>query len=124
MFPSGLCISSVKLNCFAPLLPKNGSTYGSLIHTSGSFSIFSASIEGEHAKCLKTASLFTDFFKSFDSIYKGTMDQMIQAYGFSKETVTTSLVSFYDMLTIVGYFMPNPVYAYTYQIWFINTFCW
>ena len=33
------------------------------------------------------------------------------------------LIGFYDILTTVGYFMPNLVYAYILNIWFENTFC-
>ena len=31
----------------------------------------------------------------------------------------------YGIWTIVGYFMPNPVFIYIYilDIWFVNTFC-
>ena len=33
------------------------------------------------------------------------------------------LVGFYGISTIVGYLMPNPVFTYILNIWFINTFC-
>ena len=33
------------------------------------------------------------------------------------------LVEFYGISTIVGYLMPNPVFTYILNIWFINTFC-
>ena len=33
-------------------------------------------------------------------------------------------VGFYDISTIIGYLMPNPVYTYILNhIWFVNTFC-
>ena len=34
-----------------------------------------------------------------------------------------SLVWFYGISTIVGYLMPNPVFRYILDIWFVNTFC-
>ena len=33
------------------------------------------------------------------------------------------MVLFHDISTIVGYLMPNPVFTYILNIWFINTFC-
>ena len=33
------------------------------------------------------------------------------------------LVWFYGISTIVGYLMPNPVFTYISNIWFLNTFC-
>ena len=30
------------------------------------------------------------------------------------------LVWFYGISTIVGYLMPNPVFTYTFNIWFVN----
>ena len=32
------------------------------------------------------------------------------------------LVSFYGISNIVGYLMPNAVYTYILNIWFVNTF--
>ena len=34
-----------------------------------------------------------------------------------------SLVWFYGISTIVGYLMPNSVFTYVLNIWFVNTFC-
>ena len=34
-----------------------------------------------------------------------------------------SLVGFYDISTIVGYLMPNPVFAYILNTWVVNIFC-
>ena len=36
---------------------------------------------------------------------------------------TWYLVWFYGISTIVGYLMPNTVFTYTLNIWFVNTFC-
>ena len=33
------------------------------------------------------------------------------------------LVGFYGISTIVGYLMPNTLYTYIINIWFLNTFC-
>ena len=44
-------------------------------------------IEGVRAKELKVTLLFIDFSKVFDSIRRGEMEQILLAYGLSKETV-------------------------------------
>ena len=44
-------------------------------------------LEGERAKNLQTTLLFVDFTKAFDSIQRGKMEQILQAYGISRETV-------------------------------------
>ena len=33
------------------------------------------------------------------------------------------MISVYGISTIVGYLMPNPVFTYLLNIWFVNTFC-
>ena len=33
------------------------------------------------------------------------------------------LVWFYGISNIVGYLMPNPVFTFILNIWFVNTFC-
>ena len=33
------------------------------------------------------------------------------------------LVLFYGISTVVDYLMPNPVFAYVLNVWFVNTFC-
>ena len=45
-------------------------------------------LESVHTKNLKTALLFVDFSKAFDSIHRGKMEQILLAYGLPKETVT------------------------------------
>ena len=47
------------------------------------------SSKGVHAKNLKTTLLSVNLSKAFDSIYRGKMEQMHQAYSLLKETVTT-----------------------------------
>ena len=43
--------------------------------------------EGVRAKNLPATLIFVDFTKSFDSIHKGKMEQILLAYGLPKETV-------------------------------------
>ena len=44
-------------------------------------------LEGVQAKNLQATLLFVDFTKAFDSIHRGKMEQILQAYGLVKETV-------------------------------------
>ena len=44
-------------------------------------------LEGVRAKNLQATLLFVDFTKAFDSIDRGKMEQILQAYGLPKETV-------------------------------------
>ena len=44
-------------------------------------------LEGVRAKNLQSTILFVDFTKAFDSIHRGKMEQILPAYGLSKETV-------------------------------------
>ena len=43
--------------------------------------------EGVLAKNLQVTLLFVDFTKAFDSIHRGTMEQILLAFGLPKETV-------------------------------------
>ena len=43
--------------------------------------------EGVRAKNLQATLLFVDFTKAFNSIHRGKIEQILQAYGLSKETV-------------------------------------
>ena len=45
-------------------------------------------LDGLRAKNLQATLLFVDFNKALDSIHKGKMEQILQAYGLPKETVT------------------------------------
>ena len=51
-------------------------------------------LEGVCAKNRKATLLFVDFFKAFDSIHRGKMDQTLLAYGVSKETVTAIIMQY------------------------------
>ena len=44
-------------------------------------------LEGVWAKKLQATILYVDFTKAFDSIHRGKMEQILQAYGVPKETV-------------------------------------
>ena len=44
-------------------------------------------LEGVQAKNQQATLLFVDFTKAFDSIHRGKMEQILQAYGLLKETV-------------------------------------
>ena len=44
-------------------------------------------LEGVRAKNLQATLLFVDFTKTFDSIHRGKMEQILLAYGLPKETV-------------------------------------
>ena len=44
-------------------------------------------LEGVRAKNLQATLLFVDFTKAFDSLQRGKMEQILQAYGLPKETV-------------------------------------
>ena len=49
-------------------------------------------LEGIHAKNLEATQLFVDFFKAFDSIHRGKMEQLLLANGLSKETITAIMM--------------------------------
>ena len=49
-------------------------------------------LEGVRAKILDETILFVDFYKAFDSIHKGKMEQIQLAYGLPKETVTAIMM--------------------------------
>ena len=49
-------------------------------------------LEGVRAKKLQATLLFVDFTKAFDSIHRGKMEQILQAYGLPKETVAETIL--------------------------------
>ena len=51
-------------------------------------------LEGVHSKNLEATLLFVDFSKSFDSIHRGTMEQILLAYGLPKETVAAIMMRY------------------------------
>ena len=54
-------------------------------------------LEGVRAKDLEVTLLFVDFSKSFDSIHRGKMNQMLLAYGHPKETVAAIMMLYKNM---------------------------
>ena len=54
-------------------------------------------LEGDHAKTLKKTLLFVDFSKAFDSIHRGKMEQIFQAYGLPKDTGLTLTMLYKNM---------------------------
>ena len=51
-------------------------------------------LEGVQAKNLQAPILFVDFTKAFDSIHRRKMEQILLAYGLSKETVAAIMILF------------------------------
>ena len=62
-------------------------------------------LEGARAKNLQARILFVDFTKTFDSIYRGKMEQILLAYGLPKETVAAIMIL--DKNTKVKVCSPN-----------------
>ena len=51
-------------------------------------------LESVRAKNLQVTLIFVDFTKAFDSIHRGKMEQILQAYGISKETVAAITIPY------------------------------
>ena len=49
-------------------------------------------IEGTRAKNLEATQSFIDFSKAFDSIHRDKIEQMLQAFGLSKESVSARII--------------------------------
>ena len=49
-------------------------------------------LEGLRAKNLQATILFVDFANAFDSIHRGNVEQILLAYGLSKETVAAIMM--------------------------------
>ena len=43
-------------------------------------------------RILQATILFVDFIKAFDSIHRGKMEQILQAYGLPKETIAAIMI--------------------------------
>ena len=50
-----------------------------------------------HAQNLEVTQLFVDFSKAFDSIHRGKMEQILLAYGLSKETFAAIIILYKNM---------------------------
>ena len=53
-------------------------------------------LEGVRAKNLLATILFFDLTKAFDSIHRGKMEQILLAYGISKETVAAITILYWN----------------------------
>ena len=51
-------------------------------------------LEGVRAKNFEATLLFADFSKTFDSIHRGKMEQILLAYGLLRETVAATMMPF------------------------------
>ena len=58
-------------------------------------------IEGVCTKNFDVTLLFVDFFKAFDSKQRRKMEQILLAYGLSKETVTTRMMLYKNKKAMV-----------------------
>ena len=64
--------------------------------------IISRIIEVVRAKILRATPLIVDFSKTFDSIHRWKMEQILLAYGLPKETVTTKMIDCKKTKAMVG----------------------
>ena len=53
-------------------------------------------------KNLEATIVFVDFAKTFDSIHRGKMEQILLTYGLSKETVTAIMMLYRNTKVKVG----------------------
>ena len=92
---AGKVCNILLLNCIQPevekILRKNQD--GFLRNQSQNHG-FWLSIESlkKYVKSLEATLLFVDFFKPFDSMHRGQMEQILLPYGLSKETVTAIMM--------------------------------
>ena len=70
------------------ILRKNQNGFRGNRSTTSQILTIRRTLEGVRAKkTLPATQLFVDFSKAFDSIHRGKMEQILQAYGVPKETV-------------------------------------
>ena len=88
--------NALLLNCFEPIfekiLWKNQNIFQRNQSTTSQILTIWQILEGVHAKNLEVTLLFVDFSKAFDSIHRGNMEQILIAYGPSKETVAVIIM--------------------------------
>ena len=88
-------------NCIGPkiekILWKNQNGFWRNESTTSQILTIHQILEGVHAKNLKATLLFVDFSKAFDSIHWGKMEQILLAYGLSKETITAIMMLYRNM---------------------------
>ena len=54
-------------------------------------------LDSVHAKNLKAILLFIDFSKTFDSLHRGKMEQILRTYDFPKETIAAIMMLYKNM---------------------------
>ena len=59
-------------------------------------------LEGVRAKILQATILFVDFTKTFDSIHRQKMEQILLAYGLPKETIAVIMILYRNTKVKVG----------------------
>ena len=74
------------------ILRKNQNGFRRNISTTSQILTIRRILEGVRAKNLQATLLFVDFTKSFDSIHRGKMEQILLAYGLPKETVAAIMI--------------------------------
>ena len=83
-------------NCIEPkmdtILRKNQNGFRRNRSTTSQILTIRRILEGVRAKNLQVTLLFVDFTKAFDSILKGEMEQILLAYGLTKETVAAIMI--------------------------------
>ena len=99
-------------NCIEPkiekILRKNQNSFQKNRSTTSQILTIHRILEGVHAKNLEVTILFIDFTKTFDSIHKGKMEQILLAYGLPKETITAIMILYRNMKVKVHSQMETP----------------
>ena len=67
------------------ILGKNQNGFGKNKSTNSQILTIRRIVEGVRAENLQATLLFIDFTKTFDSIHKGKMEQILLAYGLQKK---------------------------------------
>ena len=62
--------------------------------TSGQILTFRRIIEGANANNLTATILFIDFSKYFDSIHRGKMAEILNAYGIPDDIISTIMIAY------------------------------
>ena len=83
-------------NCIEPkienILWKNQNSFRRNRSTTSQLLTIPRILEGVRAKNLQATILFVDLTKTFDSIHRGKMDQILLSYGIPKETVAAIMI--------------------------------
>ena len=85
-----------------PLLPKNQNGFIQNRSASGKISkTISRIIEGAKSKQLSSTLLYIDFSKALDSIHRGKMREIVNAYGLPGENVKPIMISYINTKCMV-----------------------